>query len=278
MTISNSIKIVLNNTKSIILIDQSYYIFNRYYATYNWYRRQNEEELDYNNIDENSEFILAFFKHFENDMKKIIKKYKTIKSNIIFCIDCSRCEIWRNELYPNYKITRNKKTNFNSIIFTLFSNYITNYNYNYCECEKLEADDITYLIQKKIKEEFINPIIIIITNDNDYLQMYDKNTYIHNMQFKDLSLRIKNNPNIELEFKIIFGDKSDNIQKIQYGLNKENAFKLALMDDKEKNKYLDDNNITEKYILNKKLVDLKQIPENLINIFYSKYNIINNKK
>jgi len=278
MTIDSPIRISFTNTKPIIIIDQSYYIFNRYYATYNWYKRQNNEDFDYENIDENSDFILAFFRHFESDMKKIIKKYNTIKSNIVFCVDCCRSEIWRNELYPNYKLTRSKKTNFNSIIFILFRNYISNYNYNYCEYNNLEADDIAYLLQKKIKDDFINYKIIIITNDNDYLQMYDKNILIHNMQFKDLSLRIKNNPKVELEFKIIYGDKSDNIIKIQPNLNKENAFKLAIMEEIEKYKYLKDNNLIEKYQLNKKLIDLKEIPEKLTDAFYSKYNIISNKK
>jgi len=274
MTILSPININIVATKPIILIDQSYYIFNRYYATYNWYRRKNDTEFDYENIDENSEFILAFFRHFENDMIKLIKKYKTIKSNIIFCIDCCRTDIWRNEIYPNYKMSRSKKTNFNSVVFKLFKNYISNFDYNYCEYNNLEADDVVYLMQKKIKEDFSNYQIIIITNDNDYLQMYDKNINIYNMQFNDLSLKIKNNPMIELEFKIIYGDKSDNIQKIQYGLNKTNALRLAMMHYDEKLKYLIDNNILENYKLNKKLVDLNEIPETLMISFNNKYNII----
>jgi 5'-3' exonuclease len=236
------------------------------------------EEFDYENLNENSNFILAFFRHFETDIKKILRKYKTVKTNIIFSTDCSRSDIWRNEIYENYKLTRAKKTNFNSIIFTLFKNYISNFNYNYCECDKLEADDITYIIQRKIKDECENYNIFIITNDNDYLQMYDNKTHIHNMQFKDISLRIKNSPKIELEFKIIYGDKSDNITKIQLGLNKETALKIAMMNDADKLKYLNENNLIDKYNLNKILVDLNEIPLELINNFHSKYNIIINKK
>jgi 5'-3' exonuclease len=278
MTTLSSINITLNSSKAIILIDQSYYIFNRYYATYNWYKRQSEEDFDHINITDNKSFILAFFRHFENDLTKLTKKFKTVKSNIVFCIDCSRADIWRNDIYPNYKITRTKKSNFNSVIFTLFKNYITNYNYNYCEYNNLEADDITYLVQKKLKMEIDVPKIVIITNDSDYLQMYDTNTIIQNMQFKDLSLRIKNNPIIELEFKIIYGDKSDNIQKIQTGLNKDNALKLSMFSDKERNAYLKKYNIEDNYNLNKRLVDLSCIPEILISEFYNKYNIIINKK
>ena len=278
MTIISSVNIAIVPTKPIILIDQSYYIFNRYYATYNWYSRRNETELDYENINENSDFILAFFRHFENDIKKLLKKYKTVKSNIIFCIDCCRCDIWRNEIYPDYKMSRTKKTNFNSIVFILFKNYISNFDYNYCEYSNLEADDIVYLVQKKILADFINTQIVIITNDSDYLQMYCDKVNIYNMQFKDLSLKIKNNPKIELEFKIIYGDKSDNIQKIQVGLNKDKAFKLAIMSYDDKIKYLEENKLLDNYKLNKKLVDLSEIPENLMLSFNNKYNIISIKK
>ena len=266
--------ISLTISKPIVLIDQSYYIFNRYYATYSWYNRRFPDGINYETITENDEFVLAFFRHFENDMAKIIKKFKTIKSNIIFCCDCFRTDIWRNDIYKDYKMTRAKKQNFNTLIFNLFKTYISNHDYYCCDNDKLEADDVTYLIQKKIKEDYKNCSIVIVTNDNDYLQMYDTNTTIINMQFKDISLRIKANPDIELEFKIIYGDKSDNIPKIQTGLNKEKAIKIASMNDSNKNKYLEDNQLMDKYILNRKLVDLSQIPQNLSDDFYSKYNII----
>jgi len=266
---------ILNNNKSIILIDQSYYIFNRYFASLNWFKRQIDNiDLDFDNLTNNDDFILAFFRHFENDIKKIIKKFKTIKSNIILCNDCSRSNIWRNELYENYKVARGKKNNFDSQIFILFKNYISNNDFNYCEFDNLEADDITYLLQKKIRDEINDCKIIIITNDNDYLQMYNNNVLIINMQFRDISLRIKHNPMIELEFKIIYGDKSDCIPKIQSGMKSEFALKLAIMNNEDRNKYLIENNLMEKYLLNKKLVDLREIPNNLVIEFNNKYNII----
>jgi 5'-3' exonuclease len=271
---SNLINIPIITSKPIILIDQSYYVFNRYYATTSWYGFQKKDCNNLENIENNTDFIMAFFRHFEGDIKKIIKKYKTVKSNIIFCADCTRCEIWRNVIYKDYKSTRMKKENFDGTIFNLFKNYISNNDFNYCESNNLEADDITYIIQKKIKEDFKNYMIVIITNDNDYLQMYDANTIIINMQFKDISLRIKTNPMIELEFKIIYGDKSDNIPKIQTGLKKNDAFKLANMSKEDRNRYLNEHNLMEKYLLNKKLVDLTEIPQKLINDFNSKYNII----
>ena len=74
-------------------------------------------------IIENKEFIIAFIKHFEADVKKLTRKFKTNKSNIVFCIDCPRCEIWRNDIYDKYKQSRIKKDNFNNDIFDLFEDY-----------------------------------------------------------------------------------------------------------------------------------------------------------
>jgi len=266
--------ITFNSKKNIILIDTSYYIFNRYFATIRWFKQRKEDfEIIHEKIIENKEFIIAFIKHFETDIKKLITKFKTIKNNIIFCLDCPRSDIWRNTIYDKYKQTRIKKENFNSDIFSVFEDYLNNNNYINCKYDNLEADDVVYLIQKKIKDK-TNINIIIITNDNDYLQMYSSNIKIYNMQFKDISLRINYSPKIELLLKIIIGDKSDNIPKIINGIRKDVALKIALMNEEDRNNYLISNNSYDKFILNKKLIDLNEIPISIINNFNEYYNII----
>ena len=238
-----------NYKKNVILIDNSYYIFNRYFATIRWFKQRKEDfEIIHDKIIENKEFMIAFIKHFETDIKKIITKFKTIKTNIIFCLDCPRCNIWRNTLYDKYKQSRIKKDNFNSDIFIIFEEYLNNNNYKTCKYDNLEADDIVYLIQKKIKDR---TNVIIITNDNDYLQMYSSNIKIFNMQFKDISLRINYNPNVELLLKIIIGDKSDNIPKIINGIKKDGALKIALMTEEDRINYLISINAYDNFNFNK---------------------------
>lgn len=255
----------------IIIIDNSYYIFNRYYATIRWFKQRNDNiNIEHKNIMENKEFIIAFIKHFEADIKKLIKKFKTVKSNIVFCIDCPRSTIWRNDIYDKYKQSRIKKDNFNSDIFDIFEDYLNNNNFKSCKFDNLEADDIVYLIQNKLNK-ISN--IIIITNDGDYLQMYSNNVKIINMQLKDLSLKINYSPEIELLLKIIMGDKSDNISKIQNGMRKDNALKIALMTAEDRYNYLLSNNILDTFNLNKTLIDFTEIPENIVKKFYEFYNI-----
>ena len=255
----------------IIVIDNSYYVFNRYYATIRWFKQKDEtNDIDHKAIIENKEFIIAFIKHFEADIKKLLRKFKTNKANIVFCIDCPRSAIWRNNIYDKYKQSRVKKDNFNSDIFDLFEDYLSKNEYKTCKYDNLEADDIAYLIQNKLNKV---AKIVIITNDGDYLQMYSNNVRIFNMQFKDLSLKINYSPSIELLLKIIMGDKSDNISKIQNGMRKDNAIKIALMNDEDRNIFLNKNNINDAFKLNKTLIDFNEIPELIVKNFYEYYNI-----
>jgi 5'-3' exonuclease len=259
------------SSNPVIIIDNSYYVFNRYYATIRWFKQKDDNaEIDHKGIIENKEFIIAFIKHFEADVKKLAKKFKTNKSNIVFCIDCPRSEIWRNDIYDKYKQSRIKKDNFNSDIFDLFEDYLSKNNYKCCRFDNLEADDIVYLIQNKLNAK---AKIVIITNDSDYLQMYSSNVKIFNMQFKDLSLKINYSPSIELLLKIIMGDKSDNITKIQNGMRKDNAIKIALMNDEDRNIYLNKYNIIDAFKLNKTLIDFNEIPDIIVKKFYEYYNI-----
>jgi 5'-3' exonuclease len=264
--------LIFNPKFPIVLIDNSYYIFYRYFATLCWFRKQNDE-IDHANIMNNKEFIVAFFKHFEADVKKITKKYKTVKDNIIFCIDCPRSNIWRNDIYDKYKKSRLKKDNFNSDIFTLFEDYLKNNNFINCNYDHLEADDIVYLLQYKLTILNFPNYIYVITNDNDYLQMFSNKVKIYNMQFMDLSLKIKYNPNVELLYKIIIGDKSDNICKIQNGMKKNTALTIALMNEEDRNNYLISNNAMDAFNLNKRLIDFREIPEIIVQKFYDYYNI-----
>lgn len=266
------INIHINGKKPLILIDGSYYVFNRYFATYKWFMFQ-KKEIDIEKILENEEYIEAFNKHLESDFKKIQKKLKTDLNNIIICMDCLRYNIWRNEIYPEYKATRNTKTNFNKDIFKIFNEKIKELRIMKISLDKLEGDDMIYLLQNKINELNNNQNIIIITNDNDYLQLSKKNLKIINMQFKDICLRGTLNPKIDLLLKIIHGDKSDNISKILQGLSKEKALKIALMEESDRIKYLIENKAIEKYELNKKLISFDYIPIELIELFNNYYNI-----
>jgi len=266
------------NKNNIILIDSSYYVFHRYFATYRWFSFQNID-VSVEDITSNEVFITAFYKHINNDIKKICKKWNTNKDNILFCVDCLRTEIWRNDIYDTYKATRVQKNNFNKKIFSIFSDYVNSLGFKYISQSRLEGDDVIYLSQKMIKTQLEtlknNDIsVIIITNDNDFLQLVDKQVHVYNMQFKELMKRGFNNPKVDLLFKAIYGDKSDNISKIGSGITKEKALMISNMTDSDREKYIKDSGYEDKFLLNMKLISFKNIPTEYTEIFNKNVRLI----
>jgi len=258
--VNNNLLKEFNN--NIRLIDCSYYIFYRYFATLKWYSLQG---LSFNNEKLNQDYLDAFKKHVQNDLIKIKKKYKTIEKNIIFGLDCSREDIWRNEYHDNYKGKRITNINFNKEIFTYFKeNLMNELNLNLLSGDNLEGDDVIAILH----EQLVNKEKIIITNDNDYIQLIDKKTKIINMQFKDIVDRLEIELENHLILKALIGDKSDNIKKIG-NINKKQAIELSKMLDNELKEWLVNNNLLKEFNNNIRLIDFKYIPEdkkiNLLN-------------
>lgn len=250
--------------KNILLIDTSYYVFYRYFATLRWYKFQatTPKDLDYEKIHEDQEFIDSFKKHIIQDIQKLQKKWDIEKSNIIFCADCARADIWRMEIFPDYKGSRKLASSFNGNIFNIFYKYIEDDNYNVLSAKHLEADDVIYITTTVIKDiKSKHPLIVIITNDSDYLQIKNENIEIYNMMGKDICTRITNNVNDELLKKILIGDISDNIINICPKMGEKTALKLIAMSENERDEWIDSKGCRKQYELNKTLIDFKNIPE-----------------
>lgn len=259
------------SNKSIILIDASYYVFYRYFATSRWFTFQ-KKEFDVATITENEEFIASFLKHMQSDITKICKKWKTDINNIVFCTDCQRCKIWRNDIYKEYKASRVQNLKFNNKIFSIFNHFLKDNNIKKVSFERLEGDDVIYLMQKQLKK-ISNNDIIIITNDNDYLQLADTRISILNMQFKDITLRGNRNARSDLYNKAIYGDKSDNIQKIATFITKEKALQISQLDDKDLKTWLIQNDLVDKFNFNMNLISFENIPDAYVKAFYENINI-----
>lgn len=264
----NNITINVQKNQPIVLIDGGYYVFYRYFATKSWFAFQ-KKEFNVDSITDNKEFIDSFIKHMENDIKKICKKWKTNINNIVFCTDCQRSKIWRNDIYDAYKGSRVQNVNFNSKIFNIFNDYIMNNNIKKISFDRLEADDVIFLMQSKLKK--LKENIVIITNDNDYLQMVSENVSIFNMQLKDITLRGNQNAKVDLYYKTIYGDKSDNIPKISSSITKDKAIYLSNLSEFELQKYLKENNLIEKFDFNMNLISFDKIPTSLVENFNKKY-------
>lgn len=204
--------------KPVLLFDFSYYIFYRYYAVRGWYNKAFEKDLVVEDTIADEDFISKYDSTFEKTMLEFAKKYKVPLSNIIFARDCPREQIWRIAIYPEYKATRDDKaSSFNGDIFkhtynVLFPKLQKQYGIHYLYQDHLEADDIVAVVVDYIRNTLKSKTdITIVTNDNDYVQLYKYNVRIINLQKKHLYERIEN-VDTYLQIKIIIGKSNNNEQ------------------------------------------------------------------
>ena len=255
--------------KTFILIDISYFIFYRYYALISWWKLAKPDD-NLGNPYDNEEFVEKFKKTFIEKINEIPKKLKIKEFKLLGAKDCSRSNIWRNELYNDYKGNRIYDDDFmGGPFFNIGLNILKELNIPILFNEKLEADDCIAIYTREMSNE---NNIFIIANDMDYLQLLNSNVKIFNLKFKDISQSSKWSGNAEQDLftKIVIGDKSDNIpalftkcgpKKALHYFNNRNEFEEILKKE----------NALENFERNKKLVDFREIPEHLQEEFYSNY-------
>jgi 5'-3' exonuclease len=260
----------MDPTKGIILCDTSYIIFYRYYAILNWFKKYKQGDVDTTNITECAEFMTKYDSTFEKFVVELAKKNKVPYSNIVFAKDCPRERIWRFKIYPEYKGLRDERVrDFNGEIFnhtlnTLFPRLIAKYGFHELYNDSLEADDIIALMVKEIAERRgkTDTMVMVITNDNDYIQLHKYNTVLpivlRNLQGKNLIERI-HDVDKYLLYKIIVGDKSDNIYPIAKKIGDKTAKKIVDSPDLLA-KYLADPLIKRKFEQNEMLISFDKIP------------------
>lgn len=270
----NNIKInsKLNNildykNNNYLIIDCSYMIFYVYYAIVSWFKKANPDE----NIDNFDDLVNEKFeKRFLERLYDLTKKYKISNKNIYFCIDCAQKNIWRLEIDSNYKKTRKKDLKVAkafTYVFKNISSFLEDKGMKFIKEDMAEADDIASIIVRKLQEDEKNNIFII-TSDHDYLQLINDNTFIYTLNNKSLKDKSLGNPELDLQIKIIMGDKSDNIPSIfpkcgiKTALKYINNNSLDIMFEKYKGSL-------ERYEKNKILIDFSNIPIDI------KTNIIN---
>jgi 5'-3' exonuclease len=264
---------------NIIFIDSSYFIFYRIYALQVWWKNAHRDE-PLENPYENEIFREKFMLTFNLKIQEIKKKYKDYI--IVVGRDCPRANIWRMELYQDYKGGR-KTDSYIGSFFKLVkeqSLYELAGISKFIQHPRLEADDCIAITTRYTLENFKNSNVIIITSDHDYLQLIEENYKerldIIDLKFKSL-LETKSfcgNGKKELFMKIFLGDKSDNIPPVFKRCGKKTLEKLYEEEIILHEKLKHDNGFTQ-YELNRRLIDFNYIPdhykkqllENIIGVF-----------
>ena len=131
---------------------------------------------------------------------------------------------------------------------------------------KLEADDCAAITAKWLLKKYPDCNITIITSDTDYMQLIRPGIQLYNLNFRKVNTE-KNSfgdPDRDLFYKIIAGDKSDNIPAIFKRGGKKKIMKCY--DDVEylKEMLKKDYNTVEAGLIaikrNRLLIDFKEIP------------------
>jgi 5'-3' exonuclease len=271
--------------KNLILVDTSYTLFHRFFATLRWMSlahsdiyKEHINNVEYNWCDNNI-FIDKYEKLYLASIEKLVGKKIYKDSNIIFCMDTPKEQVWRTELKCDYKGDRfdmSKKTNFtptfkytyNKIIPNILKN---NKNMFKIRINKLEADDIIATISKHLENTSVN--IYLLSGDEDFLQLGRKNLYFINYKTKKPKELSLGDAKLALHKKLLLGDKSDCIKSI-FPPKFSHKTKKTLVESIESfNEFIKQNkDIEKKYIENTKLINFDSIPSELIQLIITEYN------
>ena len=250
-------EIIVSKKKSVLLFDAGYLFFYRYHATMKYLKFQYD--------DPPSDVVsAAFLDHLQKQIIKTIKKFKA--DIVIFCMDTPLLNIWRTKLFPDYK---GKRENNIPIILDIRNEMhaIMDRFGIRMKHEHLEADDIAFLCVKNISNLYPDISINIITSDNDFLQMLTYN----NVKIFNGGLKEKTgDPITELLLKILIGDKSDNIKGL---CGKQRALKL-INDEEMLQEFLQKKENQSIFDLNRKLIDMNNIPAKYQTEFLKSYKFI----
>jgi 5'-3' exonuclease len=265
---------------TFIFVDGSYFCFHRYHSLLTWWKCAYPEEshvLD-DPINEES-FVNKFRKTFVEQLINLPKKLKINKSinpMMIIGRDCKRENIWRNELFPNYKAHRANGPEDGFMGGPFFKMvyeenlFIEGGAKAILKHPKLEADDCIALCVRHLLQKYPECEIYIITSDKDYLQIAGPRVHLYNLAFKKLTDQksSSDNPECDLFCKILTGDPSDNIPSVFPKCGIKTA--LQCFNDKEYfTKKMIKQEYWDQYELNKKIIDFNCIPEDLANEFMS---------
>jgi len=265
---------IMNPT--FIFVDGSYYCFYRYFALQQWWKNAHpDEELKdpYNN----EEFVKKFCKTFIDNLEQIPKKLKihkeAVKPILIVGKDCKRENIWRNNIYKDYKATRVHDENFMGGPF--FKMVYENELFQkggakaILKHPHLEADDCIAISVKYLINKYPDCNIYVITSDRDYLQLNTKNVNLYTLTYKNLAEGKTSTGNAvdDLKIKILMGDVSDNIPSVFPKCGLKTAQKCIEDEDFFKKKMANNQDYYNQYELNKKLVSFDEIPVELVEEF-----------
>ena len=175
---------------------------------------------------------------------------------------------WRKKVYSEYKAPRAAGRDASPIDFDAFwkvmDEWIADFkealpNVYFLHYNSYEADDFIGVLTKELEGNNI----VNVSTDKDLYQLYKYKGYKQYNPIKRQFVKMLN-PTADLQIKILVGDKSDNIPQVKKGVGPKTAEKIL----KDLDGFLNESGNEEykkQYILNKQLIDLELIPNEIKN-------------
>lgn len=291
----NNLNKRFTNNKPYLLIDSSYVSYYRFFSTLIWYTNTYfKQSIDSENLPDSEEFqedydwctnkifMERYDKFYMGSIERIRTRYNIPYENVVIVRDCPRETIWRMQYYPEYKETRkntckfkNKKYNIGNVFKHIYANLYpeieSKYKIKVVKFDNAEADDVIAVLSRKLREIDENRLIVIITNDNDYLQLVDNKTLIWSLQNRLLNTKVEKSSQQILLKKILLGDTSDNIPPCLSEISEEDLNVLISNENLLKDKLSKDEKLKERFELNKKMIDFNEIPDEIKNSIFSEF-------
>ena len=205
-------------------------------------------------------------------------------------IACDSGNVWRREVFPNYKAgrktTREKSGHDWTKIFEIMSKIKNELKehmpYKVIEIDTAEADDIIAALVKK--SYYTNQNVLILSGDKDFIQLHNNRVKQYNPVLNKF-VGQGETPSIYIKEHILKGDRSDGIPNV---LSDDNVFvegrrqkpltkkKIESWFDRMELTLEDSPTFTEEeqknYDRNRELIDLSLIPPELEAKIYNEFN------
>ena len=221
-----------------------------------------------------------------NSLRGHNKKFRKEYGEMV--IACDSKNVWRREIFPNYKAgrkaTREKSQHDWDAIFSMLHTIKDEIRsflpYKVIELETAEADDIIATLVKKIQNQ-VGPNhekkVLILSGDKDFIQLHGPNVKQYNPVLNKFVGKGED-PVIYIKEHILKGDRSDGIPNV---LSDDNVFiegrRQRPLSKKKIESWVNEVFMTfteeeqKNYSRNRKLIDLSCIPpeleEKIINEF-----------
>jgi 5'-3' exonuclease len=276
-----------------LIIDASYLMHYKANSAFSWFKHEFAGDLPYiesrcNEYDFTSdeEYIEHYTRNFMYQIKEIAVKHGCRLDQTILAIDCKRSEIWRKDLYPEYKANRDvdKKPKYPSLspVFKYTKDNILprieqEYGLRSIHVDRAEADDVIAVVSKywaNVKDYNV----VICANDMDISQLCNES--INMVGLDGLNIRDKmydkfDNGDRLIIHKALSGDRGDNIPSIKYRKMGDKTAMKCINEPSLLKEFFEKNpEAIAKFSLNRELVDLKHIPKDMQGEIIKKYLVI----